>query len=121
MWSIRERTLKMIMEASRDALPNEFGALLRAEHQIIYEIALSPGSISSPSHVLFKRYYTMPVDLSYVGSVHSHPSGNTDPSNGDLHMFSNRGPIHIIVGYPFNLNNFSAYNGNGDSLKLDVI
>jgi proteasome lid subunit RPN8/RPN11 len=120
MWSIRERTLKMIMEASRDALPNEFGALLRAEHQIIYEIALVPGSINGPVHVIF-RTYTMPLDFSYVGSVHSHPTGNTHPSDADLHMFSNTGPVHIIVGYPYNLNNFSAYNRNGDPLKLDII
>ena len=31
------------------------------------------------------------------------------------------GPVHIIVGYPYNMNNFSAYTRNGDPLKLNII
>jgi proteasome lid subunit RPN8/RPN11 len=120
MWLIKERTLKMIMEASKDSYPKEFGALLRAENNIIYEIALIPGTISGNVHVIFQSY-AIPIDFSYVGSVHSHPSGNTHPSDADLHMFSNTGPVHIIVGYPYNLTNYSAYTRNGDPLKLELI
>ena len=110
----------MIMEASKDSYPKEFGALLRAENHIIYEIALIPGTISGNVHVIFQSY-AIPIDCSYVGSVHSHPSGNTHPSDADLHMFSNTGPVHIIVGYPYNLTNYSAYTRNGDPLKLELI
>ncbi|WP_236689068.1 Mov34/MPN/PAD-1 family protein [Acidiplasma aeolicum] len=65
--------------------------------------------------------YSIPIDFSYVGSVHSHPSGNTRPSDADLHMFSNTGQIHIIVGYPYDLKNYSAYNRAGTPVKLDII
>jgi len=120
MWSIRERTLKLIMEASKDSYPKEFGAFLRAENNIIYEIALLPGTINGNAHVIFQTY-NMPIDFSYVGSVHSHPSGNTHPSDADLHMFSNSGPVHIIVGYPYRMTDYSTYNREGIKIKLEII
>ena len=40
MWSIRSRLISMIMEASKDSYPMEFGAMLKAEHEVIYEIAM---------------------------------------------------------------------------------
>ncbi|MHB8358017.1 MAG: Mov34/MPN/PAD-1 family protein [Thermoplasmataceae archaeon] len=120
MWSIRRRTLSMIMEASRDSMPKEFGALLRAEGDIIYEIALMPGTIQGDRHTTF-YLYNKPIDFSLVGSVHSHPSGVTLPSDADRHMFSNTGPIHIIVGYPFTPSSFSAYNRKAQRVDLKVI
>lgn len=110
----------MIMEASLDSYPKEFGAFLRAEDEIIYEIALLPGTIQGDRHTIF-LLYTKPIDFSLVGSVHSHPSGNTHPSDEDLKMFSNTGPIHIIVGYPYGLNNFSAYNRKGEKIQIEII
>ncbi len=108
------------MEASKDSYPNEFGAFLKAEEGVIYEIALLPGTISGNVHVIFPQY-SIPIDFNYVGSVHSHPSGNTRPSDADLHMFSNTGPLHIIVGYPYSLESYSAYNRNGNPEKIKVI
>ncbi len=120
MWSIRRNTLKLIMEASKDSYPKEFGAFLRAENNIIYEIALLPGTISGNAHVIFQTY-SMPIDFTYVGSVHSHPSGNTHPSDEDLHMFSNTGPVHMIVGYPYRMSDYSVYNRNGNPIKLEIL
>ncbi len=120
MWLIRKRVMMMIMEASKDSYPKEFGAFLRAHDNIIYEIALLPGTIQGSVHVIFPMY-SIPLDFTYVGSVHSHPSGVTLPSDEDLHMFSNTGPIHIIVGYPYNMNNYAAYDRKGNPVKLEVI
>ncbi len=120
MWSIRKRTLRMIMEASRDSLPMEFGAFLKAEKNVIYEIAMLPGTIQGDRHTLF-YLYNKPIDFSIVGSVHSHPSGITLPSDEDKHMFSNSGAIHIIVGYPFELESFSAYDRASRPVEINVI
>lgn len=120
MWSIRKRILRMIMEASMDSYPNEFGALLRAEDEIIYEIALMPGTVQGDHHTIF-MLYNKPIDFSLVGSVHSHPSGVIEPSDADLHMFSNSGPVHIIVGFPYLLENFQAYNRSGRKIEIKVI
>lgn len=110
----------MIMEASKDSYPLEFGAFLRAENRVIYEISILPGTIQGDHHTIF-MLYNKPIDFSIVGSVHSHPSGFTIPSDADLHMFSNTGQIHIIVGYPYNLNNFTAYDRAGKEIELKVI
>jgi len=120
MWLIKRNTLQMIMEASKDSYPREFGALLRAEGNIIYEIALVPGTIQSERYTLFYMY-NKPIDFSIVGSVHSHPSGVTLPSDEDLHMFSMTGSVHIIVGYPFNLENYSAYDRSGNRIQVDIL
>ncbi|EQD31723.1 hypothetical protein B2A_13730, partial [mine drainage metagenome] len=80
MWSIRRRVIRMVMEASRDSLPKEFGAFLRAEKKVIYEIAILPGTIQGDSHTIF-QIYNKPIDFSMVGSIHSHPSGVISPSD----------------------------------------
>ncbi len=110
----------MIMEASKDSMPKEFGAYLRAEKNIIYEISILPGTIQGDRHTIFQTY-NKPIDFSIVGSVHSHPSGVTLPSDADVHMFQNSGPIHIIVGYPFGMDDYSAYNQSAQKIKVNVI
>ncbi|MCL4330301.1 MAG: Mov34/MPN/PAD-1 family protein [Candidatus Thermoplasmatota archaeon] len=120
MWLIREKILRMIMEASKDTYPREFGALLKAEGGVIYEIAIIPGTIQGDRHTMFWMYMK-PVDFSIVGSVHSHPNGVTLPSDQDLQMFSNNGPIHIIVGHPYNLHNFNAYDRAGNPVEIKVV
>ncbi len=108
------------MEASRSSLPNEFGAFLRAEYGVIYEIAMLPGTIQGQAHAMFWMY-NKPIDFEMVGSVHSHPSGVTRPSDEDLHMFSDTGDIHIITGYPYRMTDFTAYNRRGEKVDLKVL
>lgn len=110
----------MIMEASKDSYPKEFGAFLRAENEIIYEIALLPGTVQGDHYAIF-QLYSKPIDFSLVGSVHSHPSGNRNPSDQDLRMFSNTGRIHIIVGYPYTPSSYSAYNRKGEPINIKLI
>ncbi|GGM72428.1 metalloprotease [Thermogymnomonas acidicola] len=120
MWSIKRRTLLMIMEASKSSYPKEFGAFLRAYKDVIYEIAVLPGTIQGDHHTIFLMY-TKPIDFSIVGTVHSHPSGVRIPSDEDLHMFSNTGPVHIIVGYPFGEGDFTAFRRDGREVEVRVI
>ena len=44
--SIRKRTLKMILEASKSSFPEGFGAILRAKKGVIHELILLPGTVA---------------------------------------------------------------------------
>lgn len=118
--SIKKRTLKMIMEASKSSYPNEFGAILRAEEGVIDELLLVPGTESGERSALFK-FHMLPVDFSIVGTVHSHPSGSCRPSEADLELFRRRGWVHIIACMPYDMSSWRAYSGLGERVHLDVV
>lgn len=120
MWSIRKKVLQMVMEASKDTHPNEFGAFLKAENEIVYEIAVLPGTIFGDRHTIFQMW-NKPIDFSIVGSIHSHPSGVCLPSEADRQMFSNTGALHIIVGYPYGITNFNAFNRKSERIEINLL
>ncbi|MFP4051335.1 MAG: Mov34/MPN/PAD-1 family protein [Thermoplasmata archaeon] len=116
---IREHTLNMVMESSKDAYPNEFAAGMREIDGIISELILVPGTISGPMSAILKLH-SLPIDYSIIGVVHSHPGPSCSPSDEDLEMFSRYGRLHIIVCQPFDLNSWKAYNNSGDEIELEV-
>lgn len=118
--SIKKRTLKMILEASKSSYPEEFGAFLRAEKGVIRELILLPGTVSGERHAIF-RLHMLPIDFSIVGTVHSHPSGYCAPSDADLELFRKYGWIHMIVCRPYDWNSWSAFNIRGEPIALKVV
>src|SRR2546428_9744500 len=94
--AIARKTLRMILEASRDMYPREFGAILRAEEGTITELILVPGTVSGKRHAIF-QLHTLPADFSVVATVHSHPSGVYEPSDADLALFNKFRAVHIIT------------------------
>lgn len=118
--AIRGETLEMILEASRESYPNEFGALLRAEGEAISEILLLPGTVGGQSHAIF-QLHMLPIDFSVVGSVHSHPSPDPRPSSEDLGFFQSIGYVHIIAAYPFDENSWKAWDRQGRPYDLEVL
>ena len=120
VFGIQRKTLRMILEASKDMFPKEFAAILRAEEGVITELLLLPGTVSGDVHAVF-QLHMLPIDFSVVGTAHSHPSGNYRPSEADLHLFSKFGRIHIIVGSPYTPATWQAYNHDGTPLTLDVV
>jgi proteasome lid subunit RPN8/RPN11 len=117
---IKKKALQMILESAKSSYPNEFGALLRAEEGEISELILLPGTISGNSQAIF-QLYMRPIDFSIVGSAHSHPSGNYSPSEADLDFFRSTGSVHVIVGYPYTMRTWAAYNVLGERIKLEVL
>lgn len=117
---IRRKTLRMILSASKDSYPYEFGAILRAEGGVITELLLIPGTIGGKRHAIF-QLYNMPPDFSVVGTVHSHPSGAFHPSDEDLHLFSKFGGVHIIAGSPYDETTWAAWDHAGRPVTLDVV
>jgi len=120
IFGIKKNVIKMIMESARDTYPKEFACLLRHKEGVIKEVILLPGTIGGNSSALV-YLHMMPVDFSLVGTAHSHPSGNTHPSETDLNFFRRFGSIHIIVGYPYTDDCFSVYNFNGEPIKIDIL
>jgi proteasome lid subunit RPN8/RPN11 len=117
---IKKKALQMILESAKSSYPNEFGALLRAEEGEISELILLPGTISGNSQAIF-QLYMRPIDFSIVGSAHSHPSGNYSPSEADLDFFRRTGSVHVIVGYPYTMRTWAAYNVLGERIELKVL
>jgi len=118
--AITSKVLKMITAASRDTHPREFACMLRADEGVITEIMLVPGTISSQQSAIL-RLHMMPIDLTIVGSAHSHPTPNTTPSEADLNLFSNSGQVHLIVGYPYDMESWQAYARDGQAISLEII
>jgi proteasome lid subunit RPN8/RPN11 len=123
-WRITKRCLDLIIESSKSNYPQEFGALLRVDRvnkNTITEVVLLPGTISGDSHAIF-HLHMLPVDYSIVGTVHSHPSSNTLPSDADLDLFSHFGRIHLIVGVsPFAAVSWKAYDYKGQKVTLEIL
>ena len=118
--AIARKTLRMILEASRDMYPREFGAILRAEEGVITELILVPGTVSGKRHAIF-QLHTLPADFSVVGTVHSHPSGVPEPSDEDRALFNKFGGVHIIAGYPYNESTWAAWTNKGEPVTLKVV
>jgi proteasome lid subunit RPN8/RPN11 len=122
VWGIERETLQLILEVSKETYPKEFAATLIAKKGIIHEINLLPGTLSGNTSAIVRTHMQPPdITLSVVGLVHSHPSGNYSPSGADLHFFSKFGNTHIIVGMPYNIKSWQAYNGKGEFIELEVV
>lgn len=117
---ITERVLRMVMESAKDAYPNEFAAGMREIDGIISELIMVPGTVTNHRKALLKLHH-LPIDYSIVGVVHSHPSPNITPSREDLTMFGRYGRVHIIVGMPFDMNSWRAYNYDAKIIDLPVL
>src|SRR2546421_662246 len=76
--AIARKSLRMILEASRDMYPQEFGAVLRADEGTIDELLVVPGTISGKHHAIF-QLHTLPTDFAVVGPVRPSSGAPRDP------------------------------------------
>lgn len=118
--AITRKCLRMILEASRDMYPNEFGAFLRAEEGVIVELVMIPGTVSGRRHAIFQTWM-LPPNLNVVGTIHSHPSGNYHPSEEDRILFSNFSGLHIITGQPYGEMDWACWTNKGERVPLTVV
>ncbi len=120
-WKIKKECLETIKEAAKELHPREFLALLSVgKENIIEEFVLLPQMTYGKRHATF-NIYMAPIDYSIVGTVHSHPSGNPYPSEGDLYTFRKHGKIHIIIAYPYDDFSWKAYDYNGNEVEVEVV
>ena len=62
--------------------------------------------------------YELPFDLSYIGTIHSHPSGSNRPSLEDLNHFF--GLVSLIICYPYDVENIGAFDRNGIKMEVET-
>jgi proteasome lid subunit RPN8/RPN11 len=126
---IAESTLEFVLEASRESHPDEYMGLLRGEDArrldldrdgtVVTDVLVIPGTESNPVSATV-RTDMVPNDLRAVGSVHSHPNGVLRPSDADLGTFGS-GSVHIIVGAPYERDDWRAFDREGRRRSLDVL
>ncbi|MEW6043809.1 MAG: Mov34/MPN/PAD-1 family protein [Thermoproteota archaeon] len=79
-------------------------------------LVIPPFSYSDQTFAGFPQSF-LPLDLSYIGSAHSHPSGSAEPSITDLHNFF--GLVSIIVKSPYEKNeDIFAWDSEGNQLEI---
>jgi len=120
--SISKELLQTIFEGAKSLYPKETILMLRGKRQkdiITITEFLVPPLANYGRGFANVRLHMLPMDFSLVGTVHSHPSGNINPSSADLNHFF--GPVLMIVGYPFtDERNVAAYNRDGEKLAVEV-
>jgi len=101
--------------------PNEGILILRGKSKkgnvLIDGLIIPPFSFGAHSSSGFPRNM-LPGDLSYVGTVHSHPSGCAIPSVTDLNNFFQL--VSLIVRFPYGDEDIFAWDSNGNSIKLVI-
>jgi len=119
---IKRATLEAVLLAARNTFPDEFLALLSSKEKkskVIDEFVLLPSVYGKTFSSI--RLDLLPYTAGTLGSVHSHPSSYSKPSNADLRAFRAMGEIHLIIAKPFNFESVKAFDKNGNSLELEVV
>ncbi len=102
--------------------PNEGILILRGKSKrgdvYIDELVVPPFSETGADFAGFP-HNPLPLDLSYVGIVHSHPSGPAKPSLTDLDNFF--GLVSIIVKSPYEDDDIFAWDSDGRELPLAIV
>jgi proteasome lid subunit RPN8/RPN11 len=120
---IPRHEMELLLLMAREVHPREVIALLHGEVKRdvirISEVYLAPQSIYGESFSAFNPYQ-LPIDLSFIGIVHSHPSGSGQPSLEDLNHSIGR--IMIILAAPYrDERDIHVYTSDGEPLQLEVI
>lgn len=120
--SLQKKVLDSILSYCKMKHPNESILILKGKskqgHILIDGLVIPPFNYSGPTFAGFPHSF-LPFDISYVGIVHSHPSGTADPSVTDLHNFF--GLVSLIVQSPYDDDDIFAWDSNGNSIALTII
>ena len=116
---IARDTLNFILEVCKSSYPKEFAGMLSANGDVITDVVVVPGTESTDESAVMQLF--MLPNIPTVGTVHSHPTGNTRPSAADLELFDAKGSIHIIVGAPYTITSWTCYNKEGIPVKLEIV
>jgi proteasome lid subunit RPN8/RPN11 len=118
---IEREVIDGIVELANQTLPKEFIAFLEGKvskkvlriHGLAYQ-----EYFANPSYTVYKL--DPPITSGIVGSVHSHPGASNRPSRADLHSFSKKGMVHLIIRMPYSAETIQAYDGNGNIVEFEV-
>lgn len=120
--SLEKKVLDSILSYCQMKHPNEGILILKGKSKqgliLIDGLVIPPFNYSGPTFAGFPHSF-LPFDMSYVGIVHSHPSGSAEPSVTDLHNFF--GLVSIIVKSPYGDNDIFAWDSNGNPISMSIV
>ena len=118
---LKKEVLDSILSFCQMKHPNEGILILKGKSKKgeikIDGLVIPPFSETGPTFAGFP-YSFLPFDMSYVGIVHSHPSGSAEPSVTDLHNFF--GLVSIIVKSPYEDDSIFAWDSNANAIPLSI-
>lgn len=111
-----------LLTYSKMAYPKEGILLLRGKSRKgvaeVTSVMVPPGAVHADSFSSFP-WFTLPIDMSYLGVAHSHPSGYAVPSQEDL--LHATGGVMVIMGYPYNDEScLGVYDKDGNKIPFEV-
>lgn len=99
--------------------PNEALLILKGKSKkgtiTVDSLSIPPFSYSGQTFAGFPHSF-LPLDLAYVGTAHSHPSGSAQPSITDLNNFF--GLVSIIVQSPYDDDDIFAWDSQGNQIPI---
>ena len=120
--SITQETRDGILSFCKMNHPDEGILILRGKSKrgnvFIDALVIPPFSETGADFAGFPNN-PLPLDLSYVGIVHSHPSGSAEPSLTDLDNFF--GLVSLIVKSPYEDDDIFAWDSQGNEIPLVVV
>ena len=120
--SLKQDVVDSISSYCKIKHPNESILILKGKSKkgniLIDGLVIPPFSHTGPTFAGFPHSF-LPFDMSYVGIVHSHPSGSAEPSLTDLHNFF--GLVSLIVQFPYGDDDIFAWDSNGNKIPLSII
>jgi proteasome lid subunit RPN8/RPN11 len=117
---LKQKAKDSILSYCKMKHPNEAILILKGKSQkgiiTIDGLSIPPFSYSDQTFAGFPQSF-LPLDLAYVGTAHSHPSGSAEPSVTDLHNFF--GLVSIIVQSPYeNDEDVFAWDSHGNQIPI---
>ena len=118
---LQKDVLDSILSYCKIKHPNEGILILKGKSKDgtikVDGLVIPPFNYTGPTFAGFPHSF-LPFDLSYIGMVHSHPSGSAEPSVTDLHNFF--GLVSVIVKSPYDEKSIFAWDSSGNSIPLTL-
>ena len=117
---IKKELLNGIIALCKNQHPREILGLLRIINGIAIEYILPPGAITSNTSGLLIPS-RLGLDLTLKGSIHSHPSGNPNPSLIDINSVFKTKEFNFIIAYPYDLSSIKCFNNQGREIEFRIL
>lgn len=118
MWKMKQNLFLELLFAAKRKYPKEFLCFLggNSKNKTITEFIFIPNEANENSTYFLE--HTIPFDETIIGTIHSHPTNNTNPSKEDKKVFQ-KYQINIILSFPFQKENYKVYNQKAEQIQLE--
>ena len=118
---LQKTVLDSIITFCKMKHPNEGILILKGKSKngtiTIDGLAIPPFNFTGPTFAGFPHSF-LPFDNSYIGIIHSHPSGSAEPSVTDLNTFV--ALASLIIKFPYEDDSIFAWDSSGNSIPLTI-